>query len=237
MKGNSIQHLSTVLQWIKDEKHFGIVRPADGEFYVLSNRTLTNIDNWTFTSGSILQNDLVTSLKMKNPNVYIGIPCPHCTLHSDSLYDKYIKLLELDHSRKTYANLFCNSNWNTFIQFMKNYSKGIHVITSGNRNPTEFNVVDRFLIDTYLVNKWDQNKDDVTTRLFSWVSTKNNEVFCFCAGPLSKVWIPILYEKYPNNTYLDVGSALDIFLKGETNRGYALGQSTYSDSVCDFTIR
>jgi hypothetical protein len=119
---------------------------------------------------------------------------------------------------------------------MKNYSKGIHVITSGNRNPTEFNVVDRFLIDTYLVNKWDQNKDDVTTRLLSWVSTKNNEVFCFCAGPLSKVWIPILYEKYPNNTYLDVGSALDIFLKGETNRGYALGDLTYSDSVCDFNI-
>jgi hypothetical protein len=236
MKGNSIQHLSTVLQWIKDEKHFGIVRPADGEFYVLSNRTLTNIDNWTFTSGSILQNDLVTSLKMKNPNVYIGIPCPHCTLHSDSLYDKYIKLLELDDSRKTYANLFCNSNWNTFIEFLESYTKGFNVVTCGNRNPTEFNVLDRFLIDTYLVNKWDEDKDDVTTRLFSWVSTKNNEIFCFCAGPLSKVWIPLLYEKYPNNTYLDVGSALDIFFKGETNRGYALGDYTYSNSVCNFNI-
>ena len=71
MNGNSVQHLSIVLQWIKDEKHFGIVRPADGEFYVLSNKTLTNIDNWTYTSGGILQNDLLSSLKMKNPNIII----------------------------------------------------------------------------------------------------------------------------------------------------------------------
>ena len=236
MNGNSIQHLSTVLQWIKDEKHFGIVRPADGEFYVLSNRTLTNIDNWTFTSGDILHDDLVTSLKKQNPNVYIGIPCPHCTRHSDTLCDKYIRLLELDENRKTYANLFCNSNWKTFIDFLKGYTKGINVITSGNKTPSEIKIIDTFSIDTYLVNKWSQEKEDVTTRLYNWVSTKNNEVFCFCAGPLTKVWIPILYEKYPNNTYLDVGSALDIFLKGETNRGYALGDTTYSNSVCDFTI-
>jgi hypothetical protein len=236
MKGNSIQHLSSVLQWINDEKHFGIVRPADGEFYVLSNRTLTNIDNWTFTCGDILRDDLLTSLKKQNPNIYIGIPCPHCTLHSDTLCDKYIRLLDLNENRKTYANIFCNSNWKTFIDFLKGYTKGINVITSGNKTPSEIKILDTFLIDTYLVNKWSQDKEDVTTRLFNWVSSKDNEVFCFSAGPLSKVWIPILYEKYPNNTYLDVGSALDIFLKGETNRAYALGQSTYSDSVCDFTI-
>lgn len=236
MNGNSIQHLSTVLQWIKDEKHFGIVRPADGEFYVLSNRTLTNIDNWTFTSGSILQNDLLTSLKMKNPNVYVGIPCPHCTLYSDSLYDKYIKLLELDDSRKTYATLFCNKNWIMFIDFLKNYTKGVNVITSGSKNPNEIKILDTFLIDTYLVNKWNQDKEEVTTRLFNWVASKNNEVFCFCAGPLSKVWIPILYEKYPNNTYLDVGSSLDIFLKGETNRPYAFKDTSDSNSVCNFNI-
>lgn len=236
MNGNSIQHLSTLLQWINDEKHFGIVRPGDGEFYVISDITITVADNWTYTSGGILKNDLLTSLKMKNPNVYIGIPCPHCRLFSDSLCDKYIKLLELDDSRKTYANIFCNSNWKTFIDFLKNYTKGINVITSVNKNPNEFKILDTFIIDYYLVNKWDQNKDDVTTSLFNWVSSKNNEVFCFCAGPLSKVWIPILYEKYPNNTYLDVGSALDIFVKGETNRLYALGFSTYSNSVCDFNI-
>ena len=66
MNGNSIQHLSTVLQWIKDEKHFGIVRPGDGEFYVISDITITVSDNWTYTSGGILKNDLLTSLKMKN---------------------------------------------------------------------------------------------------------------------------------------------------------------------------
>ena len=51
MNGNSIQHLSIVLQWIKEEKNFAVVRPADGEIYILSNSTLTNIDNWTFKSG------------------------------------------------------------------------------------------------------------------------------------------------------------------------------------------
>lgn len=233
MNGNSIQHLSIVLQWIKEEKHFGIVRPADGEFYILSNSTLTNIDNWTFNSGDILQMDLFISLTKQNPNIYVGIPCNHC---DDSMCKKYIQMLDLKNERRTYANIFCNKNWNTFIDFLKMYTKGISVITSGNKDPSEIKINDRFTIDPFLVNKWTDSREDVTNRLVNWVSTKNNEVICFCAGPLSKVWIPILYERYPNNIYLDVGSTLDIFLKGETNRHYALGDPGLSNSICDFSM-
>jgi hypothetical protein len=231
MNGNSIQHLSIVLQWIREEKHFAIVRPADGEFYILSNSTLTNIDNWTFKSGDILQKDLLISLRKQNPNVYVGIPCNTC---NDSMCKTYIQMLDLTPERRTYANLFCNKNWGTFIDFLKGYTKGINVITSGNKNPSEIKIKDTFLIDPLLVNKWTDSREDVTNRLVSWVSTKKNEVFCFCAGPLSKVWIPILYEMYPNNTYLDVGSSLDKFLKGETNRHYALGDHELSNMICDF---
>ena len=36
----------------------------------------------------------------------------------------------------------------------------------------------------------------------------------FCAGPLSKIIIPKCMMINPNNMYLDVGSTLDVFLKG-----------------------
>ena len=130
--------------------------------------------------------------------------------------------------------------------FQSNYTFGVKAekidtatgssITATNTFTLGVYANDRFTIDPFLVNKWTDSREDVTNRLVNWVSTKNNEVICFCAGPLSKVWIPILYERYPNNIYLDVGSTLDIFLKGETNRHYALGDPGLSNSICDFSM-
>jgi hypothetical protein len=95
------------------------------------------------------------------------------------------------------------------------------------------NVLDRYTIDPYLVNRWDSDHQNETIKLIEWVSQKENTLICFSAGPLSKIWIPLLIKQFPTNTYLDVGSSLDIFFKGESNRYYVTDEA-YANNICEF---
>jgi hypothetical protein len=230
MEGNSVKHLEYFLNKIRKNEPFGVIRPSDGEFQILCNNTLTNIDNWTYKSGGFLKNDLFIAIKTELPNLYIGIPCEKC---NKEIKDIYEGCFLIPNERKTYANVFCNGNWKAFTDFLKSYSKGFYAITPGTKKVSVMNVIERYVIDPYLVNRWDFDNEMETTKLFNWISTKENSLICFSAGPLSKVWIPQLMKRFPTNIYLDVGSSLDIFFKGETNR-YYIDYEGYANDTCDF---
>ena len=48
----------------------------------------------------------------------------------------------------------------------------------------------------------------------------SNHVFLVCASSLSNLIIHQLFDKYDNNTYLDIGSTLNIFDKNMGSRFY-----------------
>jgi hypothetical protein len=48
MQKNFREHFIKFTEMIRNNEHFALIRPADGEFHILQNSTLTNIDNWTF---------------------------------------------------------------------------------------------------------------------------------------------------------------------------------------------
>lgn len=230
MEGNSIAHLKYFLNKIENNEPFGIIRPCDGELQILQNNTLTNVDNWTYKSNGILREHLFNAIQTELPNLFIGIPCEKC---SKEIKDIYEGSFNIPKKRRTYSNLFCNGNWKSFTQFLKNYEKGFYMITPGTKEVTEMKVNDRYVIDPYLVNHWDSDYETETQKLVHWISDKKNSLICFSAGPLSKVWIPLLMKQFPSNTYLDVGSSLDIFFKGSTNRHYTYDDD-YSKVECDF---
>lgn len=234
MQGNSEDHLKQVIQMIQEGKSFSIIRPSDGEFHVLTNTTLTNIDNWTFKSGGLLQQELMAAISVNHPHLYIGIPCNHCNPRMCSIYKS---VLQIPSDHLTYANLFCNSNWKPFLSFLKSYTKGFYVVTSGQKDTNEFPILERYIIDPYLVNEWDTKREHETSKLFQWVSDKKNALILFAAGPLAKVWISTLVQVFPENTYLDIGSILDLYLKGSTNRHYAFDDGNdLTRAICDFRI-
>lgn len=235
LKGTMKNHLEKILEKIESGTYFGLIRPSDGEHTILKGTTLTNVDGWTFNGGSILQEHLMDAIQIVNPNLYIGIPCNTCNKPwncTDQIYNDFINW-NVPLEQRTYANIFGNSNWLRFSEFMKSYSKGFFLITSGT-SPSELPIKERFIIDSKLVNQWDTRGISETERLKRFIADKKDQLICFSAGPLSKYWIPLCMSINPNNIYLDVGASLDIFTKGTTNRFYTNPESSFSSESCRF---
>jgi hypothetical protein len=236
--GNSIEHLSYFINKIEQGEPFALIRPGDGEFEVVEGRPLTTIDNWTFRGGS-LQSDLLNAIidMGKSKNGYVGLACKQCC--GDAIFNYCLNKYQINRDGLTYANIFCNRNWKTFTGYLKTSNKEIYYIGPGQTQTSELNVVDRFGIDEFLVNKWDSQKEMFIKNVIEWVGNKLNgeecnKLFCLSAGPIAKILIPKLNVMYPYATFLDVGSTFDLFLKGKTNRSYINDTDVYTKIICDF---
>lgn len=235
-KTNSVEHLEFFLEKISKKEPFSVIRPNDGEYMIIKDEHFTNIDNWTF-NGGFLREDLLKNIHLAASldNSYIGIPCSACWTKEKT--DWCIQTYNLNSKNLTYGNLVCNKNWKIFINYLCSNKIPINYIGPGTINSTELNIINMYNIDLYLVNKWNYERDTFIDKLETWIKSINledNSIFCFAAGPISKIAIPILFQKYPQYTFIDVGSAFDIFTKGITNRGYITDSGPYANIICDF---
>ena len=234
--GSMGEDLQMILTKITRGTPFGLIRPSDGERTVLLNKTLTNCDHWTFTEGGRLQKDLLEAIQTVDPNLYIGIPCDTCNLPwncTKEIYSDFVHRFKVPLAQRTYANIFGNSNWKVFAEFIKAH-RGFYCITSGTKI-SDITVKGVFPIDDKLVNRWDQEGDAITEKLLEFIQGKKGELFLFSAGPLSKVWIPKCMKANPENMYVDVGGALDIFTKGASNRFYTNDGHEFAKQWCMFS--
>ena len=234
--GSMAEHLEQIIQKIAAAHPFGLIRPSDGEHKVLTNTTLTNCDNWTFTANGGLRQQLLDAIQAADPNLYIGIPCNSCQHPwncTDRIYKDYTETWAVPAGQRTYANVFGNSNWERWTEFLKSYTKGLYVVTSGSRPTTGLTIKERFIIDEKLVDRWDTAGTAETERLLKFIADKQGELICFSAGPLSKVWVPMCMKANPTNMYVDVGASIDVFTKGATNRMYT-APGKFADDLCWF---
>ena len=237
LTGTMADHLDLILEKIVAKRPFGLIRPSDGEHTVLLNRTLTNCDAWTFQAGGVLREQLLASIGKVDPNLYIGIPCNTCNKPwncTDEIYTNYTKRWAVPPGQITYANIFMNSNWAKWAEFIKGYAPGIYLVGSGDKTVTDINVKGKHVIGTMLVNRWDTVHQAETDSLYKFIDSLHGELVCFAAGPLSKVWIPLCMARNPANMYVDVGASLDIFTKGATNRSYTDPAHSFSKEACVF---
>ena len=171
LSGNMHLHLEQIFLKIRNGESFGVIRPSDGEYLIMENHTFTNCDNWTNHSDGILREQLIEAVKTVNPNLYIGIPCNTCGHSPHDIFDNYLNKYQVPKSQLTYANLFCNSNWKSFTDFLKSYEKGFYLITCGT-NECDFPIKERFFIDKYFVNNWNNIWETETNRILDMLKTK-----------------------------------------------------------------
>jgi hypothetical protein len=230
-QATSVGDLDYFLNKIKNKENFALIRPADGEHYILQNKTLTNIDNWTFISNGKLYHDLTNSIHLaSNKNCYVGIPCGHCNLNMGKWYISTFKLNPL---YTTFANIFVNKNWKTWINFLKEERQPF-IYVGPNSLPSEFLVEKYINIPLYLVNEWDSKGDEYLSKILIELKKYRNKLILLSGGPIAKIIIANLWNQHPYNIYLDVGSSLDLFSKGSTNRDYAIDGSDSSRTECKF---
>jgi len=237
LEGSMRDHLDAILAKVSSRTPFALIRPSDGERMVLLNKTLTNCDHWTFSEGGRLHRDLLNALQTVDPNLYIGIPCNTCKLPwncTEEIYADFIERFKVPLGQRTYANIFGNSNWKPFADFLRSYTPGFFCVTSGHLT-TELPIKEIFPIDSKLVNVWDEQADQVTERLLSFLAGKKGELILFSAGPLSKVWIPLCWKANPLNRYVEVGGTLDVFTKGKSNRSYTTEGHPFALLSCRFS--
>ena len=219
--------------YIRNRKPFGVIRPADGEYHVLCNNTLTNIDNWTFRSGGKLQKDLHEALQLASrTSCHIGIPCPECNASMASWY--YSTLKDIHPVYLTFANVFVNANWKRWVAFLKDEHISFTLIGPSN-NPSDFKVEEFIHIPELLVNEWDANGAAYMDRILARVKQCTGRIFAFSCGPIAKILIARAWAEHPHNIYIDIGSSLDLFLKGKTNRSYAHDGTDCANMICRFT--
>jgi hypothetical protein len=140
----------------------------------------------------------------------------------------------MNKNKTTYANIFCNSNWNVFVNKFKDNNIPFYYIGPKITSTTNaLSIIEHFEVDPLLVDKWDTEKIALTTLLMTWIHSRSG-IFCFSVGPISKIWASQAFETYPSNTYLDVGSAFDYELKGSSNRVYTVPNSYFSQLDCKF---
>jgi hypothetical protein len=220
------------LEMFKEKIHnrtpFAVIRPADGEHYVLNNQTITNCDHWTFNSGGKLHNDLKDAIHLAaKTSCYVGIPC-ECD--NKSMAEWYYNTFKLHPLYTTFANIFVNANWKDYINFFTNEKISFTFIGPKN-NSSPFLIENFVQIPEFLVNEWDTKADEYTKLIEDLVVKSRNKIFLFSCGPIAKIFVARAWALHPYNIYLDVGSSLDLFLKGATNRYYTSGEQKY----CNFS--
>ena len=236
--GSMAEHLDKVIGKIRSKTPFGLIRPSDGEYAILMNRTLTNCDAWTWRANGSLRKQIAESIRTIDPNLYIGIPCNSCNKPwncTNEIYTNFLEKFQVPPPQITYANIFMNSNWAKWTEFIRNYPRGFYLVGSGgSAETTTLQIKGRHAISATLVNSWDTDGESETARILEFVRNLRGELICFAAGPLSKVWIPLCMKQNATNMYVDVGASLDVFTKGATNRMYTNPSHPFAKEACVF---
>jgi hypothetical protein len=226
---DSVDHLHFFLKKIETGEPFGLIRPNDGEYMILQgmeNFQVQESDGWR-SHGPEIRNDLHNALLKASTQdtMYIGTCCPGCN-------PEICKYMSTTYRIRTYGNIVCNRNHRILLHHLK--TKKFYYIGPGTQ-PCD-SVIDRLVIDPLLINNWDTEKGEFMRKSIEWVEKSNDsKLFLISAGPLAKILIPELVERYPTKQFMDAGSALDNWCKGVITRPFMEPRTMYYNQVCSFT--
>lgn len=236
LKNSFKEDLEFFKQKILNNENFAFARYADGERMILNNEPILystqaySIDKWIFNNNLIFAQDLKDTCNHRENNYYYAISCKCCDPQGEVFFKN-----KFENHNITFSNLFINANYHSFIKFIETLKdKNIFMIANKNSNNSvyPFNVIDRYLIEDDCVNWYENNKIQILNDLYKISEKYNNTIFFISAGPLSEIIIHNLFNYNPNNSYIDVGSSLDIYTHKKITRPYQILNSEYNIKEC-----
>jgi hypothetical protein len=223
------KHFDIIYNKIKNNENFAFIRFSDGEMFVMQNRKLELSERGTYIDDQLagptytkedykffdpaqhqdFKNKLIQSYQHKQDAYYVGLSCACCVGMQSYKWMKSLRGSDDEHL--TWSNLFVNSNYPLFIQNIlpELLNKKIVIICNENADlsNSKFNIVKDFRIGrNAMINNADIYKD-----ISKWIEDNDikDHVFCFSASSLTNITVYELYQKYANNTYIDIGTTLN----------------------------
>lgn len=201
---------------------FSLTRYGDGERYIMEGRPTDN-GEFRFTAEQTnFKDDLLKSLQLRKDHYIVGIPCPCCQPQEKCNYMK--KLSTKPDSELTWSNIFVNSNFAYFKNnIVGSFAKYDYVYFAGRGNPENI----PFKIHKFYKTSTSSHVTDVdlVDEISNEIHSKNinKGLFLFAAGPFAKILCYKLYSRHNNNTFIDLGSVLDVHQGLGSTRGYLSG--------------
>lgn len=244
-----LSHFWTLQKKLKSGEPFAFTRFSDGEMFVMMNKHLKLDGDATTVSGakagigyskedhkefdpekhSDFRNKLVEAYKHQQKNYFVGLSCPCCVGTENNKWMKEER--GQDDEYLTWANLLVNAQYPLFLNHMVPLLKGKKVVVICNKaadlNDLPFEVCKDFRIGANaMIN--DQNLlEDIP----EWLKAQEGPfVFLFAAASLSNLLIYSLFKEFPENTYMDIGTTLNPFMKLPIARDYLKGYFLKSGS-------
>lgn len=226
-------------------ENFAFSRFSDGELRIMQNKELILGPDFNKIGGrrrksryepedrkhfdpkehQHVREKLMEAYTYKAKNYYVGLSCRCCVGERD--FKQMVKWRGGDDEYLTWANLWVNANYPLFVEHMIPEFKNHDIVMICNKNADfvglPFGVVKDFRVgDNCIVNDfflW----DDVALWIEDGYIT--DHTFLFSASSLSNIMIYELYKRYPQNTYIDIGTTLNPYLGMKSTRGYITGKN------------
>jgi hypothetical protein len=235
-----------LLNKLKSHENFAFARFSDGEEFILQNKKL-EITDTRVTAGEQVFNKgyskedhklfdpfqhqwfrerLIDAFKFEKHNYYKGICCKCCVGEQRNKW--FLDNID-DHSNLTWANLFVNGNYPAFIDMYVPEFKNHDIILTCNHKADLTNMPFKIEKDIRVGDNCMINNYDIIEDLKKYIDTGiENKVFLFSASALSKVAIHQLFEYNDKNTYIDIGTTLNYYMKMSLDRDYLLSKWKYN---------
>lgn len=206
---------------------------CDGEWAVLSNNAINNKEFWFDPNKENDQNKrkaLLDAFQYKNERYFVGITC--VGVFGIETHRQMVTLSNQNQEHLTWADIWVNSNYKYYLQkIVPLYSKKPIVIFANKNAKIENLPFIPYLHIPVDHNAWEYNWDIIETSK-SISRGLNDVIFLFCCGPFGNILCHKLTESNPNNTYLDIGSTLNPFLKSAGfERDYYMGDNYFSRMI------
>lgn len=217
---------------------FAYTRWNDGELDTLTgwkSKTrvrMTQLEGWTTDNNTVnsesLNFDLRESLKVRDPNFLYGFNYPSCgeglviqQLSGGGSWKWVSQFSRLKIyppvNQLTYADLLSGRNYHYFglkelllrIANEKNCTVFANKQAKRNKKAPWFDRIYPF--DADLTGSWLKKRKKCIRDATTIAKSKSSHIFLIALGPISNILIARMWEANPQNTYVDVGSALNEF--------------------------
>lgn len=226
-------------QKLANKENFAFSRFSDGEMFILQNKKLVldtgliQIEDKKQKGGykpqdhkhfnpnehQDFQKKLVNSFKHKQENYFKGLSCSCCVGKHN--FDWQIDLHGGDDESLTWANLWVNGNYPLFIHEIVPLFYGRKCVFVGHKDAKldkfPFFVKDFRVGYNAMINDVDKIND-----MKNWIRENNieNHLFLFSASSFTNIAVYELFQEFPNNTCIDIGTCLAPLMDMPFDRGY-----------------